>query len=54
VTYDPFICDDCYGEDGHLPSCPKATPSVEVMALRAILGEALADSPDIEKAPQRL
>lgn len=44
MTYDPFICDDCYGEDDHLPDCPKAPPSADELAMRAILGEALAKS----------
>jgi hypothetical protein len=22
MTYDPFICDGCWGEYGHLPHCP--------------------------------
>lgn len=27
MTFDPFICDHCYGEYGHINGCEAASPT---------------------------
>lgn len=36
MTYDPFICDECWGDYAHLPLCPHAQKSRDEPASAAL------------------